>query len=92
MKGKRTSRNSRDRLNRLDALTDRDIDCSDIPRISPARFAKAVVRCGLKRVAPEKELTLRVDGDVLSWFKAQGRGYQTRINALLRAYMEAHGA
>ena len=37
------------------------------------------------------QLTLRVDRDVVEWFKGQGRGYQTRINALLRAYKEAHG-
>lgn len=36
------------------------------------------------------QLTLRVDSDVLDWFKARGRDYQTQINALLRAYMEAH--
>jgi uncharacterized protein (DUF4415 family) len=35
-------------------------------------------------------LSLRVDADVLAWFRAQGGGYQTRMNALLRAYMEAH--
>ena len=34
-------------------------------------------------------ISLRVDSDVLAWFKSQGRGYQTRINAVLRAYMEA---
>ena len=33
---------------------------------------------------------LKLDDDVLSWFKAQGRGYQTRINAVLRRYVEAH--
>jgi uncharacterized protein (DUF4415 family) len=33
---------------------------------------------------------LRVDADVLDWFKAQGRGYLTRMNAVLRCYMEAH--
>jgi uncharacterized protein (DUF4415 family) len=36
------------------------------------------------------QLTLRLDADVLDWFRAQGRGYQTRINALLRAYRDAH--
>ena len=34
-------------------------------------------------------ISLRVDSDVLAWFKSQGKGYQTRINAVLRAYMEA---
>ena len=34
-------------------------------------------------------MTMRVDSDILEFFKAQGKGYQTRINAVLRAYMEA---
>lgn len=36
------------------------------------------------------QVTLRIDSDVLEWFKSQGRGYQTQINSLLRAYMDAH--
>jgi uncharacterized protein (DUF4415 family) len=40
---------------------------------------------------PGKEsVTLRVDQDVLDWFRKQGKGYQTRMNAVLRAYKEAH--
>ena len=74
---------------RLDAMQDQDIDLSDVPEIAPEMFAKAIVRRGLNpRV--KKQLTLRLDGDVLDWFKRQGHGYQTRINALLRAYMEEH--
>ena len=44
-----------------------------------------------KVVWPEtKQLTsLRIDPDVLGWFKAQGKGYQTRMNAVLRAYVKA---
>lgn len=38
----------------------------------------------------KKHLGLRLDQDVVDWFKAQGRGYQTRMNAVLRSYMEAH--
>lgn len=53
-------------------------------------FAKAVVRRGIKPPQKKAQLTLRVDGDVVAWFRARGRGYQTEINALLRAYMEAH--
>ncbi|MCL5998377.1 MAG: BrnA antitoxin family protein [Chloroflexi bacterium] len=74
---------------RVDAMKDENIDLSDAPEITPEMFAKAVVRRGLKPVPGKAQLTLRVDSDVLAWFKAQGRGYQTRINALLRAYMEA---
>ena len=75
---------------RVDALKDEDIDLSDSPEITPEMFAKAIVRRGLKPVPPKAQITLRVDSDVLAWFKTQGQGYQTRINALLRAYMEAH--
>ena len=38
----------------------------------------------------KESVTLRVDKDVLDWFRRQGRGYQTRINAVLRAYKDAH--
>ncbi|MGI9301260.1 MAG: BrnA antitoxin family protein [Gammaproteobacteria bacterium] len=75
---------------RVDALRDKDIDFSDNPELSPEEFARAVVRKGLEPVRGKRQLTLRLDADVLEWFKSQGRGYQTRINALLRAYMEAH--
>jgi uncharacterized protein (DUF4415 family) len=40
--------------------------------------------------APKKQLTVRLDADVVAWFKSQGRGYQTRMNAVLRSYYEAH--
>jgi uncharacterized protein (DUF4415 family) len=48
------------------------------------RRARVVVPPG------KKSVHLRVDTDVLAWFKAQGRGYLTRMNAVLRSYMEAH--
>lgn len=71
-------------------MRDRDIDFSDLPRMTPAMFARAVVRRGLKVLPPKESLTLRLDADVLKWFRSQGKGYQTQINALLRAYMDAH--
>ena len=74
----------------LDALKDEDIDLSDIPEVTPEMFARAVVRRGLKEPGDKQQVTIRLDSDVLDWFKDQGKGYQTRINALLRAYMEAH--
>lgn len=90
MKKSTTTRKSRTDWARLDALSDDDIDLTDSPEIMPDLFATAVVRRGLKSVSRKSQLTLRVDSDVLTWFKDQGRGYQTRINALLRAYMNAH--
>lgn len=77
---------------RVDAMMDEDIDLSDVPEISTEMFARAVVRRGLKPVLRKAQITLRVDSDVLEWYKKQGSGYQTKINTLLRAYMEAHKA
>ncbi len=88
MKKPTTSRKSRTDWRRLDALKDSKIDLSDTPELTPAMFARAVVRRGLKPVVRKKLLTLRIDSDVVEWYRNQGAGYQTRINALLRAYME----
>ena len=48
------------------------------------------VRRGLEPLPRKQQVTLRIDADVLEWFKARGPGYQTRINELLRAYKKAH--
>jgi len=53
-------------------------------------FARAVARKGLKVVPKKVLLSLRIDADVIEWFRKQGPGYQSRMTALLRAYMEAH--
>ncbi|HXU30035.1 MAG TPA: BrnA antitoxin family protein [Thermoanaerobaculia bacterium] len=90
MKRKSTSRNSGTDFARLDAMTDEEIDTSDIPELTPEMFARGIVRRGLEPVAPKAQLTIRVDREVLEWFRQQGSGYQTRINALMRAYMDAH--
>jgi uncharacterized protein (DUF4415 family) len=90
MRKSTTSSKSLTNWAQVDAPTDEDIDFSDCPEITPEMFARAVVRRGLKPAPKKVQLTLRLDSDVLGWFKARGRGYQTEINALLRAYMEAH--
>jgi uncharacterized protein (DUF4415 family) len=84
------SKKSQTDWERLEAMEDQNIDVSDIPELTPEMFAKAVVKHGLKDKEGKTQLTIRVDRDVLAWFKSQGRGYQTRINSLLRAYMEAN--
>ena len=73
-------------LKRLDAMSDSNIDYSDIPTLDAAFFrdARVVVPPG------KKQLTVRLDADVLQWLKDQGKGYHSRINAILRAYYEAH--
>ena len=53
-------------------------------------FARAVVKRELRSPRAKTLLSLRVDSDVVEWFHAQGRGYQSRMNVLLRAYMDAH--
>jgi uncharacterized protein (DUF4415 family) len=50
---------------------------------------RVVVRRGLKPVPPKASISLRLDQDVLDWFKAQGPGYQTRMNSVLRAFKDA---
>ena len=73
-------------LKRVDALRDENIDYSDIPELDADFFRKAQVI-----VPPRKrQLTIRLDTDVLAWLKSQGKGYQSRINAILRAYYDAH--
>jgi len=90
MKKTNTSRKSETDLKRLREMKDEDIDFSDIPEVPPEMFARGIIRRGLKPVVRKKQLTLRMDSDVIEWFKKQGRGYQTKINSLLRAYMEEH--
>lgn len=53
------------------------------------RIMGGIVRRGLRPVGPKALVSLRLDADVLAWFKAQGRGYQTRMNAVLRAFKDA---
>ena len=88
MKKPATSRKSRTDWKRVDALEDRKIDFSDMPELTPEMFARAVARRGLKPIPGKRQLTIRIDSDVLEWYRRQGPGYQTRINALLRAYMQ----
>ena len=87
----KVSQASRTDWKRIDAMRDKDIDYSDIPRMSAEDFAKAAVRFGTGERMSKEQVTLRLDADVLRWFRARGKGYQTQINLLLRAYMDEHG-
>jgi uncharacterized protein (DUF4415 family) len=82
--GKNTKKRSRTDWKRVDALRDEDIDFSDIPEQGPDFFAHAIIWPG-----PKKQITLRVDPDVLTFFRKQGKGYQSTMNAVLRKYVEA---
>lgn len=74
----KTSRNSDEHAGRG------PIDTSDIPELGDDFFRQAELRLPAKQT-----VTIRLDADVLAWFKDQGSGYQTRINQLLRQYMVA---
>jgi uncharacterized protein (DUF4415 family) len=71
-------------------MKERDVKLTaEHPDLDVKRIARAIVRRGLKPVPPKRSVSLRVDSDVLAWFKAQGPGYQTRMNAVLRAFKDA---
>jgi uncharacterized protein (DUF4415 family) len=68
-------------------MPDERIDTSDIPELGPEFWSNAKV------VLPESKavVTLRIDRDVVTWYKKAGKGYQSRMNAVLRSYMEHAG-
>jgi uncharacterized protein (DUF4415 family) len=57
-----------------------------------AEVVRGIARKGLPRTRPKSAISLRLDPDVLDWFRTQGPGYQTRMNAVLRAYMDVSRA
>ncbi|MFZ2656503.1 MAG: BrnA antitoxin family protein [Victivallales bacterium] len=88
MSKKCTIRESQTGYRSLSSLKDDDIDLSECPEVTPEMLAKAIVRKGLKPAVRKSQITLRIDSEVLSWFRKHGSGYQTRINSLLKAYMQ----
>lgn len=72
-------------LERLAAMPDEDIDYSDIPELTDDQLARMRRPEHFRPV--KKQITARVDADVLAWLKAGGQGYQSRMNAILRQAM-----
>ncbi len=72
-------------LARIDHMRDADIDYSDIPPLDKTFLKKAVTAWP----PAKRQLTIRLDADVLAWLKGHGKGYQTRINRILRVVMES---
>jgi uncharacterized protein (DUF4415 family) len=72
----------------LATMRDEDIDFSDIPEVLD--WSKAEV--GKFYRPPKKAVTIRLDADVLAWLKSQGKGYQTRMNLLLRHALARTGS
>ena len=73
-------------LERVDRMSDSEIDYSEIPPLDSSFFTRATADWP----PAKQQLTIRLDADVLKWLKSNGRGYQTRINRVLRAAMEDH--
>jgi len=67
------SKKSQTDWERLEAMEDQDIDLSDTPELTPEMFAKAVVKRGFNDNENKTQLTIRVDRDVLAWFKQSTR-------------------
>lgn len=84
------TRKQKAELAALSAMPDSDIDTRDIAAL-PEEFWKNATHSPFYR--PIKQATtVRIDADVLRWLKSDGKGYQTRINAILRNAMQQHGA
>jgi uncharacterized protein (DUF4415 family) len=69
----------------LATMPDSAIDLSDSGELDSSFFENAELRLP----KPKRAISLRLDDDVFNWFRYQGKGYQTRINAVLRLYMQA---
>lgn len=79
-----------DRLNKLAEMPDEDIDFSDIPPLTDEFWANAK-RLDQWYRPQKKQVTVRIDADVLAWLKGSDeKGYQTRLNAILRNAMLQH--
>ena len=90
MKKSSSARISKTDWKRVKAMKNRDIRLtSEHPELDLKHIARVIVRKGLKPVSAKKSISLRVDAEVLAWFQAQGPGYQTRINAVLKAFKDA---
>ena len=87
MSVKALRKRSRTDWQRIETMKDQDIDVSDNPELGEQFFKEAIWW-----PAPKQQITLRLDPDVLAFFRKRGRGYQTAINAILRKYVEARKA
>ena len=85
MKKTSTETKSKTDWKRLHGMRDQDIDLSDIPKIDATMFRKMTIRMP----QPKELVSIRIDPDVLAWFRGHGRKYQTRMNAVLRSYVVA---
>jgi uncharacterized protein (DUF4415 family) len=90
MATRRTRKGKTDR-NRLKGLSDAEIRkaAKADPDAAPVASSEWFRRAKLLEPQPKTPISMRLDEDIVKWFRARGRGYQTRINAVLRAYVES---
>ena len=74
-------------IDELVAMPDEDINTDDIPELTDEFWKNAKVRYPAEG---KERLTVRFDEDVVRWFRSQGKGYQTKMNSVLRTFYEAH--
>jgi uncharacterized protein (DUF4415 family) len=86
---KTTSMKSKSNIAKLKSSQYVPVVTAEHPELDMKYVVSKVVRMGLKPMPSKTSISLRVDQDVLEWFKSQGEGYQTRINAVLRAFRDA---
>ena len=81
-KKKRTSKTD---WEKVDSISEREINYSEIPELDKRFWKEAEL------VMPENKtkVTIRLDNDVINWFKSHGKGYQTKINTVLKSYIQA---
>lgn len=79
---------SKERLAQIEAQPEDGIDFSDLPEMDAAYFN--TVRLIMPSATTKQAISLRIDDDRRQWFKAQGKGHLSRMNAVLRTYMLAH--
>ena len=84
-----TSLKSKTDWTRLRSPASRGVPTEEHPEADIKQVVRGIVRRGLKPVPSKALVSLRLDQDVLEWFKGQGAGYQTRMNAVLRAFRDA---
>ena len=76
---------SKEREAELEALKDEDIDYSEIPRLNESFWDNAVPH----QPKNKKRISIRIDNEILEFFKENGKGYQTHMNAVLGSYMQS---
>jgi uncharacterized protein (DUF4415 family) len=84
MRPKQNNAGIKSDLARARAMPDDKIDDSDSPELDASFFSRPLVQLPDKK----RQVTIRLDESVLAWFKSKGKGYQGRINAVLRAYVD----